>query len=457
MVPNLNLIAASLSSFTLLLGVLFVAYVSFILVPFLRATPTVAGDETDFDWHLFIPCRDEEVVIAATIQRARHDFPTAHLWVIDDDSDDDTCAIALSYAAIDRQVHVVQRRRPNARTGKGDALNSAYAHLDAFLPRDAEHSQIIVVTVDADGQMAPNALAMAASDTVFGNPEMGAAQVTVWMRNRADSRPFPDKGRFANFLGAYLTRMQDVEFRTTIAAMQALRTKTGTVGLGGNGQFTRLSVLDLIAREHGEPWHGALLEDYELGVHVLLAGYQIRHINETHVSQEALPSLRRLIAQRTRWAQGNIQCIKYIPHIIKSPYFTTAGILETSYYLVLPFLQMLGAAASIVILTENITTTTSRLNEFHFNVDFTLAILGLVLAFSIAPFTVWGFVYRARCEPQASLSKALLWGIGVWIYVYYMYVCIACAFCNIVRGKTEWAKTRRNGDTDMSGPIAIRT
>ena len=71
--------------------------------------------------------------------------------------------------------------------------------------------------------------------------------------------------------------MQDLEFRTTIAAMQMLRIRTGSVGMGGNGQFTRMSVLDDIGTQHGLPWHDALLEDYELGLRALLSGHQNRY------------------------------------------------------------------------------------------------------------------------------------------------------------------------------------
>ncbi len=175
--------------------------------------------------------------------------------------------------------------------------------------------------------MARNAFAAVSGDNAFGDDCVGAVQISVWMKNRTDTRPLPQAGRVRNAFARYLIRMQDLEFRSVIVGMQAFRGRTGTVSLGGNGQFTRLSALDVIDQRYGEPWHGSLLEDYELGVHVILAGYKIRHIDETHVSQEALPSLRRLLTQRTRWTQGNIQCLKYIHQIIRSPRFQSAGVL----------------------------------------------------------------------------------------------------------------------------------
>ncbi|MDO5764033.1 MAG: glycosyltransferase, partial [Bifidobacteriaceae bacterium] len=249
---------------------------------------------------LFIPCRDEETVVDATIRRAMKDFPEAHVWVIDDDSDDRTVDIANEYSGINSKIHVVRRKRPNARMGKGSALNGAYKALNQWLPSTIDRSRVIIGVVDADGELAPDALAVVASQSVFGRAKTGAAQIAVWMKNRDDKNPLPAQGRIANWFASSLLRLQDIEFRTVIAGMQSLRERTGTVGLGGNGQFARLSTLDAIAEQYGEPWHGALLEDYELGVHVLLAGYEVKHVYDTHVSQEALPDLKRLMMWQCR-------------------------------------------------------------------------------------------------------------------------------------------------------------
>ncbi len=448
-----------MNAFTTVMGVMFIAYIFFILVPFLRYPKVNPGTAADFEYHFFIPCRDEEVVVATTIERARGDFPGAHVWVIDDDSEDRTSEIANSYAARDEHVHVVQRRRPDARTGKGDALNAAFAQLNAWLPADVDRTRVIVTVVDADGEMAPNALDVCAADDVFGDPEVGAAQIAVWMKNRDDKKPFPERGVLANLTARWMLRMQDLEFRTVIAGMQSLRARTGTVGLGGNGQFTRLSTLDAIAALYGDPWHGALLEDYELGVHVLLAGSKIKHVYDTHVSQEALPSVRRLLTQRTRWAQGNIQCVRYIPEIVKSRHFDAAGVLETCYYLVLPFLQMLGAISFLIISAflgyQLVTDPASRAAQLN-NLPWLIA---LNVVFAIGPFAVWGPVYKRRCEPGTSWGAALLYGLGMWLYVYYMYICIARAFSRIARRRNGWAKTRRNGEAHvvLNGSVAVES
>ena len=54
---------------------------------------------------VIVPARDEEAVIGDTISYLREHFPRAHLWVIDDDSDDRTVAEVLAGREIGR-AHV---------------------------------------------------------------------------------------------------------------------------------------------------------------------------------------------------------------------------------------------------------------------------------------------------------------------------------------------------------------
>lgn len=98
-----------------------------------RRRPSAAGDPSTYDWHFFVPCRDEEAVVATTVNRLRADFPRSHVWAIDDASDDLTAPIVTSLADRDPHIHLVSRRLPDARVGKGAALNAAYTALDEHL------------------------------------------------------------------------------------------------------------------------------------------------------------------------------------------------------------------------------------------------------------------------------------------------------------------------------------
>ncbi|WP_374009578.1 glycosyltransferase family 2 protein [Leifsonia sp. LS-T14] len=444
-----------LQSTSYLLVIVFLTYVAFILVPYLKLQATPPGDPAQFLWHALIPCRDEESVIGDTIATARATFPQMHIWVIDDDSDDETAAIVESLAGSDPMVHLVRRVRPHARTGKGPALNAGYGAVSAWLPHPIDRSRVIVAVLDADGELSGNALAAVSADTRFADPRVGAVQLAVRMKNRDESNPLPGKGRIANAFSSWLLRMQDVEFRTVILAMQSLRSKTGTVGMGGNGQFTRLSVLDAITETYGSPWHGSLLEDYELGLHVIFAGYQNRQVHDSHVSQEAVPTLSRLTTQRARWGQGVMQCMRYLPTILRSRFFDSTGVLEAGYYLLLPVIQLVGYAIFLSLLGSQMLGIAydRALRELWWSNLGGMSIL--VLLFGIGPFAIWGFVYKLRCEPDLSWRRATLIGVTLWPYQLYVAAALAKAVYRLALGRNGWSKTLRAADTKNAGTIAI--
>ncbi|MFI2705811.1 glycosyltransferase [Cellulosimicrobium composti] len=438
-----------------IMSVIFVGYVVVIVIPYLRRKPKPAGDATAMQWHFFVPCRDEEAVIGPTIDYLRSTFATAHVWVIDDDSDDATGQIVASRARQDPHVHLVQRRRPEARTGKGDALNTAYRELLTYLGPHADDPDTIVAVVDADGRPAPNCLDICAGPKLFGNPRVGAVQIEVRMINRDERTPLPSRGRAANFLGRTLVRMQDMEFRTVIAAVQHTRTHTRTVGMGGNGQFTRLIALRTLDDGDRRAWRGSLLEDFELGVHLLLAGWRSEFTADTWVDQEALFDLRRYLTQRTRWGQGVMQCARYWGRIWRSNVIPNTGLVEMSYYILQPWLTLLGTLVypvPLAILAYNLAHYPDDLMSFMLNGGFLL--LGSYILAGFGPFFIWGPIYVRRCEPQAGAWRGIGWGLAYIVYVFGFYITTWRAFARIVTGRSGWAKTRRNAENNITGPVA---
>jgi len=430
--------------------VMFLTYTALIVVPFLRRRPDPEGDTGCFEWHAFIPCRDEEAVIVDTMTRMRERFPQIHLWMIDDASTDATGQLIARAAADDAFIHPVIRALPDARLGKGAALNAAYGALKDWRSEhsstDVGEDRVIVVVLDADGELAPNALRQVAGHAAFGSPAVGAVQAAVRMTNRDDPAPSPGRGRLANVWSRYLIRMQDIEFRTTIAAMQVLRMRTVSVGLGGNGQFARMSALDAACVEENAPWGDALLEDYEIGLRIMLAGYRTVYAHDTYVAQEALPTVRRLLTQRTRWCQGGMQCARYLPRIYGSPVFTNAGALEAAYFLAIPYVQLIGIflwpSVAIAMLTMGALAAGGVL-VWAVNAAW---ILPLWVVTGILPFALWPVIYVRR-EERGSLWRGVIWGVGYWLYMYQSYICVLRALGRVIAGKNGWTKTRRNAES----------
>ncbi|TDV52238.1 glycosyltransferase family 2 protein [Actinophytocola oryzae] len=443
---SLPVILGLTQALALTMSVAFLTYVCLIVVPYLRHRPAEPGDPSGFDWHFLVPCRDEEAVVGSTIRYLLDTFASANVWVIDDASDDDTAAVVSSFT--DTRVHLVRRQRPDARTGKGNALNAAYLELVASLRPDADLMRTIVVVVDADGRPAPDCFAACVADHLFGDETVGAVQVDVWMSNRG---ALPAEGRwFGRRFGAGLVRMQDLEFRTAIAAIQTSRGITGTISMGGNGQFTRVAALESISDESG-PWRGALLEDFELGVHLLTSGWRTGFTRDTHVAQEGLYSLRRFLSQRTRWGQGTMQCARYMRQIWSSGHLSTLGAAEMLYYLAQPWMQLLGTLVyPIPFLLLGFRASADPTQVWAWFADGAWVLFAVYGAFGLLPFLVWGPVYRSRCEPTVSAFRGVMYGFAYAVYIYTFYITSWRALYRLIRKRNGWTKTRRNAETRLA-------
>jgi 1,2-diacylglycerol 3-beta-glucosyltransferase len=284
-----------------------------------RHPPAAPEDGPDaFVWVFLVPALDEEVTIEDSVARlAAIPVARGHVVVIDDGSRDRTPEILAQLAY--PELHVLRREPPEAREGKAAALNHAYRELGALVgPVDAR-DRVIVVVVDADGRLHPDAPRYAAAQ--FADPRVGGVQSLVRIYNRS----------------RLLTWLQDVEFSVYGRLYQAGRTGWGTAGMGGNGQFNRLSSLDAVA-DHRGPWRDRLTEDQDLGLRLVGEGWLGRQEDRAVVEQQGPSGLRRLLRQRTRWAQGNLQALGLIGVVRRAPVPPVARI-ELLAYLLTPLWQ----------------------------------------------------------------------------------------------------------------------
>ena len=124
-------------------------------------------------------------------------------------------------------------------------------------PRDCSAAgipnDVIVCVVDADGRLDRHVLE--AVDPYLQRPGgPGPTQIGVRMYNRR---------------AGTAARLQDMEFVVYGDIFQCARRFIGSVGMGGNGQFMRLSALDSLGED---PWSDSLTEDLDLGVRLLARG-----------------------------------------------------------------------------------------------------------------------------------------------------------------------------------------
>lgn len=216
------------------------------------------------------------------------------------------------------------------------------------------------------------------------------------MRNRGQKRSIPDADWLQQLTARLFIRMQDIEFRGPISAAQMTRRLTNTVNAGGNGQATRASALAEINQGDG-PWGESLVEDLELGLHVLFDGGKNAYTTDAYVDQEALFSLQRYLVQRARWSRGTMQCSEYIKDVWFTPRITNLGAIEMTWFLLQPWNQLAG---SIAFSIPPLAFMYSLVHEPSFAEAFAARggwiILGITLAIGASEFAIWGYRTATR-------------------------------------------------------------
>ncbi|HEX9064037.1 MAG TPA: glycosyltransferase family 2 protein [Streptosporangiaceae bacterium] len=398
-----------------------------------RGAAGPAAEPGQADQYLFVfmvPALNEERVIGHTLDRLLA-LPVRHslVLVVDDGSDDGTADLVAGHD--DGRVRLLRRTAPQARQGKGAALNAGFGQLlleAAGWPPD----RVIVCIMDADGRLDEQAPDLAAA--YFADERTGAVQVGVRIDNRG---------------GSVLARLQDMEFVTYTDVFQAARDGWGVAGLGGNGQFVRLAAhLDLTPA----PWTDGLTEDLEQGLRLICAGWRIRYCGQVAVHQQGLVSPGRLLRQRSRWFQGHLQAWRQIRGIMRSaPLRAVPHLLHT---LLVPVLLLANAflLAALAVLAAGAIITPGGWHEFVRPQD---ALDWYWLTFALAIFLT-ATVY-ARREPGLRPWRVILLGHAFALYSLLWVAAGYWALARVIRGRRGWLKTERLADRPRQAELETVT
>ncbi len=377
----------------------------------LAPPPVPPRGADEFTWVFLVPALNEEVTIHDSVQRLLSlGLRRMRVIAIDDASDDRTPEIL---AAIDHpNLTVLRRDPPDAQRGKAAALNDAYRMLHDLYDRE----RTIVAIVDADGRLHPEAPAYAAAH--FADPAVGGVQSLVCIYNRQH----------------LLTWLQDVEFSVYGYLFQAGRDDWGTAGMGGNGQFNRLAALDEIADAEG-PWRDRLTEDQDLGLRLIGAGWESRQELRATVDQQGVASLRRLLNQRTRWSQGNLQAMDLTGQVRRAP-FGLGARLETLLYLLMPVWQGIvgvGLVAALGLMVAGVAPLWGGGPTWQLGFFYLLAYGGTILGCVAA---------RASRGPLGWLQGLLIAQVYA-PYTWFLWTVLLRSAVRQITERDDWAKTER--------------
>lgn len=399
-----------------------------------------AGPDAGPAYHLYflVPCLNEAAVIGNSVRRLLAGSE-GQVIVIDDASDDDTAAeaerAAAALGASDRLV-VHRRRLPGARQGKGEALNAGLQVVVEDVRRlELDPNRVIIGVMDGDGRLNPGARPVL---PLFDDQRIGGVQLIVRVRNR-------DK---------LITQFQDVEFWTISATSQFARSQSGTVSLGGNGQFTRLAAL--LGLE-GAPWSRSLTEDLDLGLRLAAAGWRTTTTTKAYVDQQGVETYRRLLRQRIRWYQGHMTCIRRVPELWSSERLGQVAMIELTSYLLVPWIIVLPwSLLQQWILYQVVFGATGGVFATGIRSHAAQAVyLVLWYLVSFLPNLLIGLVYARRTR-TAPTWRALVLGHLLIVWNYVGYAAAWAAVYRMVRGRTGWAKTARTSEPGTDAGVERR-
>ncbi|MGO1183266.1 MAG: glycosyltransferase family 2 protein [Micrococcaceae bacterium] len=365
-----------------------------------------------------LPCLNEDRVIGNSLDRlSAMDSDRMTFLVIDDGSDDDTAAIVEAHP--DERVKLLRRVAPNARQGKGEALNAAIPLIRrGLIAPGMDPENVIVCVIDADGRLDPEAMEKVLP--LFVDSQLGAVQVGVRINNRSSN---------------LLARMQDIEFVLYTKVFQRGRRHLNSVGLGGNGQFVRLAALNMLGEK---PWSRSLAEDLDLGVQLMVNGWNTEFESSVAVHQQGLEDIKRWVKQRTRWFQGHLQSWTMIPWVMRNLSGTRR--VDLTYHLSSPILLLIGSLLSIafalwtVYLVVAAVTLTLQFSPWW--------ITAYLIAFGVP--LLYGVVYwRQNRHDGSGLVKTFLLMHLFTLYSTLWFLAGWRATWKTLRGEMGWSKTER--------------
>lgn len=253
--------------------------------------------------------------------------------------------------------------------------------------------------------------------------------------------------RIANATVNLLTRMQDFEFVGFSALVQEARNGLGSVGLGGNGQFTRLSALLSLGRD---PWTKCLTEDLDVSLSLAELGWDIAYCPDTFVAQQGLTRIGPLLRQRARWIQGHYQCWRHLGPIWRSGKLPWRAKIDLSIYLLMvAFLLVVVAGLVVSILGWARVLIPINTSLDYITNPYIHSLVQLLL--SVGPLAVFISVYQLRAASALRWFELPAFAVLFASYAYLFLISQIWAWARIAAGRGGWAKTPR-----VSADIAVQ-
>lgn len=328
---------------------------------------------------VLIPAWNEEVGIRATIKSVLNtNYPYLEIIVINDGSTDRThdvvTKLIVQYQGKQRKSGIPLRYKRIPNSGKAHALNIALSMARGD----------IVITIDSDSAMDPNAIKNMVK--YFADPRVASVAGNVVIGNSA--KPIGLIQQLEYLYGFYFKRAD------------ALLNAVYIVG-GAAAAYRKKIVVDL-----GGFDEGIVTEDIELSTRLQDNGYHVRYAADAIVYTEGPSDFNGLCRQRLRWKFGRLLTFYKYRHLFFS--FNRRHNFYLSF-LILP----IALFAEILLFFEGILLTVFYTYTFYTN-DFAPLIFVILLLTGIICLQI---IFDPKARYHINL---LLLAPGAWILFYVM-------------------------------------
>lgn len=231
---------------------------------------------------VLIPAYNEGIVIRQTLEAMLAiEYPgDLDVFLLDDQSQDDTSSIAREFTTMFSRMHYVK-------VPKGDPIGKSRVLNYGLSITDSEYFLIF----DADNQPKPDTVTRLVEQAHSTKNACGAVGVV----------------KTINATTNMLTRMIAIEFQVFQLIMQSGRWKAFKTGsLAGTNMLLRRDVIENIGGY--DPY--ALAEDAELTMRITALGYTLPVVYEAETWEQEPETMKVYMKQRTRWMLGNIYLLE---------------------------------------------------------------------------------------------------------------------------------------------------
>lgn len=257
---------------------------------------------------VIVPCYNEEPTVGNCLRGLlKQTYKNCEVVIVNDGSTDGTKSICEKFASLyPKKIRFFSKENG----GKASALNLGLE----------KSSGEIIVTMDADSIFRPDALEHLVSS--FDDPGVGAVGGNVRVANKDN----------------YLGMNQAIEYLTGLAIHKRAFAELNCMQViaGAIGAFRR-EVLEKVGGYSSD----TLVEDMEVTIRVLKAGYQVEYNGKAIAYTEAPANIKDFLKQRYRWTFGGFQVLRKHWSMLFNRKYGFAGIIGLPYLLVSPWIDVI--------------------------------------------------------------------------------------------------------------------